>query len=119
MGFGEVVPGEGNFVDWGMEVQAWGIAEPDAGSVSIYPGDEAGRLQWLVLPCLLGDDEAYRVGHGGGYYDRFLAALRASKSQCQTVLPLLSWQYVSEPLPRDPWDIPADHALYPQVDTNH
>lgn len=116
MGFGEVVPQEGSFTDWNLEIQSWGIAEPPLANVSVEAGDAKGKLDWIVLPCLLCDPDGYRIGHGGGYYDRFTASLKEQGSQCRLVLPLLSWQAWPERLPRDPWDVLADYVVRPSTD---
>ena len=33
----------------------------------------ASEIDFAVLPCLCADMRGYRIGHGKGYYDRFLA----------------------------------------------
>jgi 5-formyltetrahydrofolate cyclo-ligase len=48
---------------------AMGIPQPAVG--------EALRPTLLVLPCVGFDARGYRLGYGGGYYDRSLAALDA------------------------------------------
>jgi 5-formyltetrahydrofolate cyclo-ligase len=45
-----------------------GIAEPDAGAPAAAP-------QILLVPLLAFDPAGHRLGYGGGYYDRTLAAL--------------------------------------------
>jgi 5-formyltetrahydrofolate cyclo-ligase len=60
------------------------------------PGDEMGRATWgiaeplpsrpvlepdvVLVPLLAFDTQGYRLGYGGGFYDRTLASLRARKS---------------------------------------
>jgi 5-formyltetrahydrofolate cyclo-ligase len=59
------------------------------------PGDAMGRVQWgiaeplpdkpvlepdiVLVPLLAFDAHGYRLGYGGGFYDRTLARLRAIK----------------------------------------
>jgi 5-formyltetrahydrofolate cyclo-ligase len=59
------------------------------------PGDAMGRVQWgiaeplpdksvlepdiVLVPLLAFDAQGYRLGYGGGFYDRTLARLRAIK----------------------------------------
>ena len=59
------------------------------------PGDAVGRVQWgiaeplpdkpvlepdiVLVPLLAFDAQGYRLGYGGGFYDRTLARLRAIK----------------------------------------
>ncbi|QQS14918.1 MAG: 5-formyltetrahydrofolate cyclo-ligase [Rhodospirillales bacterium] len=46
------------------------------------PGPEAAIVEpdALLVPLLAFDDDGYRLGYGGGYYDRTLAALRARRA---------------------------------------
>jgi 5-formyltetrahydrofolate cyclo-ligase len=48
---------------------AYGIPEPADGAVL----DRGDRLDVVLVPLLACDLRGYRVGYGGGYYDRFLA----------------------------------------------
>lgn len=51
-------------------VNRWGIPEPDPSkSRQILPD----QLDVVLIPLLCFDSSGYRVGYGGGYYDRFLA----------------------------------------------
>jgi 5-formyltetrahydrofolate cyclo-ligase len=44
-----------------------------------HPGEAAEALppDWLLVPVVAFDDTGVRIGHGAGYYDATLAALRA------------------------------------------
>ena len=48
----------------------WGIQEPPATSPAVVP-------DILLVPLLAFDARGFRLGYGGGYYDRTLAVLRA------------------------------------------
>jgi len=50
----------------------WGIAEPLPGRPEVYP-------DIVLVPLLAFDAQGYRLGYGGGFYDRTLAGLRARK----------------------------------------
>lgn len=47
---------------------AYGIEEPDAAAREIVPDD----IDLVLVPALACDRQGYRLGYGGGYYDRFL-----------------------------------------------
>ena len=51
---------------------AYGIPEPASDAPVIDPED----IDLVVLPCMSCDAECNRIGHGAGYYDRYLAKLR-------------------------------------------
>jgi 5-formyltetrahydrofolate cyclo-ligase len=51
---------------------------PGAHGIPVPEGTEAGVPDILVIPALGFTPEGYRLGYGGGYYDRTLAALGAS-----------------------------------------
>ena len=53
-----------------MEAGPYGISEPLAGAPALIP-------QILLVPLLAFDRDGYRLGYGGGFYDRSLAALRS------------------------------------------
>lgn len=55
-----------------MRTVQWGIEEPLTTSPAIVP-------DILLVPLLAFDRHGYRLGYGGGYYDRTLAALRANR----------------------------------------
>lgn len=62
-------------------------------------------LDLVIVPALMADKEGYRLGYGGGFYDRFLATL---KIKTLTALPK---ELVIEKLPRDEFDIPIDNVI--------
>lgn len=86
----------------------FGIPEPD-GSCPILADNDFTRALILV-PALAFDGEGYRLGYGGGYYDRFLAALRESAIP-HTSVGLAYSVCRAAALPREAHDIPVHIIL--------
>ncbi len=82
----------------GLMPGAYGILEPAGNS----PVDTRGAL--CVLPGLAFDRDGYRLGYGGGYYDRFLSSTPGVTS----VAPVRDGFLLSDPLPRGEFDRRAD-----------
>ena len=87
-------------------------SEFEPGPLGIYqPSGQAQPLlttQTLCLvPGLMFDKKGYRVGYGGGYYDRFLSGFPG-----QTV-GLCFRESMTEAIPPDPWDMPVGWIALP------
>ena len=77
----------------------FGIPEPEPFDCQIVRPDNESLI---LLPALSVDLHGYRLGYGGGYYDRYLQRY-SSKGALMAVI----WQQSMscDPLPRDPWDV--------------
>lgn len=62
-------------------------------------------IDLIIVPGLLYDYNGYRIGFGGGYYDRFLS------DYPNKTLSLASQIQLMEKLPHDSYDIPVDHLI--------
>jgi 5-formyltetrahydrofolate cyclo-ligase len=60
-------------------------------------------IDLVLVPALAIDPDGYRLGQGGGFYDRALPLLRAWKHG--VVYP---YERMEHDLPREPWDIAVD-----------
>jgi 5-formyltetrahydrofolate cyclo-ligase len=83
----------------------FGIPEPPETCPVLPLQDYAGAL--ILVPGLVFDDSGYRLGYGGGYYDRFLADLRAASIPVTTVGLAFSCCR-TQTLPREAFDLPVD-----------
>jgi len=60
------------------------------------------ELDLIVVPGLAFSPEGYRIGFGGGYYDRFLPRVRG------VTVGVIYSEFILE-LPVDPWDVPVEY----------
>ena len=77
-----------------LAVGAYGIREPKQDAQRISDFSDAV----VFVPALAFDREGYRLGYGGGYYDRFLSAHRV------TSVGVTYEDFLTDSLPRDPYD---------------
>lgn len=60
-------------------------------------------IDCVLVPALAIDPDGYRLGQGGGFYDRALPKLNAWKHGV-----VFAFEKMEHDLPRDPWDIAVD-----------
>ena len=60
-------------------------------------------IELVLVPALAIDPDGYRLGQGGGFYDRALPLMRAWRHG--VVYP---YERMEHDLPRDPWDLPVN-----------
>ncbi len=77
------------------------IPEPHGGAIS------PGELDILVVPGLAFDRRGYRMGYGGGYYDRLLGRLPSSVAS----LGLAYGAQLVDAIPIEPHDLAVDWIL--------
>ena len=91
--------------DWHPELTGtivknrYGIGEPEA-SLPVVSVEE---VDLILVPCVGCDRSGYRLGYGGGYYDRLLS--QPPWQNKPTLGITFSFAYL-EKLPIDPWDVP-------------
>lgn len=84
---------------------AYGIPEPGVGCPAVSRDD----IDLILVPCLLCDRRGIRLGHGAGYYDRFLAGY-GGVTAC-----LCPPERLQSPLPADAWDVPVSLVVTGQA----
>jgi 5-formyltetrahydrofolate cyclo-ligase len=87
-----------------MAAAAWGIAEPLDDKPVVEP-------DVVLVPLLAFDATGYRLGYGGGYYDRTLAGLRAKKPV--VAIGIAYDEQRVDAVPHDGYDQPLDWILTP------
>jgi 5-formyltetrahydrofolate cyclo-ligase len=65
------------------------------------------KFDLIIVPVLAFDKENYRLGWGGGYYDKFLA----TQSQAQKIGLCFKSGFMRTGLPHEKHDIPLDIVL--------
>ena len=86
----------------------FGIPEPDEACPSLTGKDLTHAL--ILIPALAFDENGYRLGYGGGYYDRFLSFLREAEIP-HTAVGLTYAVCRAATLPRNAHDIPVHIIL--------
>ena len=79
-----------------LELSDFGTKEPCTESVS------PKILDLVIVPALAADKNNFRLGYGGGFYDRFLA-----KNNIYSITPV-PFKLLLEELPTERQDIPID-----------
>jgi 5-formyltetrahydrofolate cyclo-ligase len=74
------------------------------------PFTDLAAIDVVLVPALRMDSDGYRLGQGGGFYDRFLPKVKAWKIGL-----LHDGELSSQKLPREPHDIPLDAAATPDL----
>ncbi|WP_197671715.1 5-formyltetrahydrofolate cyclo-ligase [Geminocystis sp. NIES-3708] len=89
---------------WGdkLEKNCYGINEPFSNSSLI----DVNSVDLILVPSVICDRNGYRLGYGGGYYDRMLEL--PSWKNIPTIGIVFDFAYVSE-LPRESWDKPLNY----------
>jgi 5-formyltetrahydrofolate cyclo-ligase len=86
-----------------LKIGHYGIREPKAENIRPVPREE---IDAILVPAVAFDRRGYRVGYGGGYYDRFLPEV----PRAVRIGAAFSCQIVEE-IPADQHDVPVDRIV--------
>jgi len=89
-----------------LEDGVWGIPAPPEKSPRIAPAE----IDIIIVPCLSCDSTGYRIGYGGGYYDRYIEQLivEGVAGNKPITLALCRENLLQETVPREEHDQPVD-----------
>lgn len=62
-------------------------------------------IDLVIVPALVADENNYRLGYGGGFYDRFLSGLKVTKVVC------IPKELLIETINPEKYDIPVDIVI--------
>ncbi|MCE2483642.1 MAG: 5-formyltetrahydrofolate cyclo-ligase [Alphaproteobacteria bacterium] len=87
-----------------LEASAFGTSVPLGDAPEIAPGA-------VLAPALAVDDRGYRLGYGGGYYDRTLARLRAGAGARPLAIAVCFARQMVDAVPHGDGDQPVDWVV--------
>lgn len=91
-----------------INISNYGISEPHPQAEII----DIQEVDLILVPCVGCDIQGYRLGYGGGYYDRLLSSPHWQKTTKQkaTMGVVFDFAYLPQ-LPIDYWDQPLDGVV--------
>lgn len=108
-------------LDTGLTYNKWGIAEPPPTLADGTPREDphdissgGTGLDLIILPGVAFDVHGGRLGHGKGYYDRYVHKTRAMQpASPPATIALALREQIVEAVPRDAADEPCDTLVTP------
>lgn len=86
-----------------LSAGSYGIAEPSSDLPLFDP--EGQSCSVCFIPAVAADKNGYRIGYGGGYYDRFLSGFNG------TLAAVTFSDFLFDKVPRGQYDIQADFTV--------
>ena len=86
----ELTPGSYNIMEPSDELPAFDVSEAETCNVA------------CIVPAVVFDKKGFRIGYGGGYYDRYLAGFRGTK------LGLVYRDFIVNSVPHGRFDLTVD-----------
>ncbi|RUO20483.1 5-formyltetrahydrofolate cyclo-ligase [Aliidiomarina iranensis] len=93
-----------------MNKNQFAIPEPKLACENILP---LANIDLLCMPLVAFDAHGNRLGMGGGFYDRTLAAYQKGRYPHLQLMGIAHDCQQAEALPAAAWDIPLQHVLTP------
>ena len=84
-----------------LKAGSYGILEPESDARVISKEE----IDVILVPALAFDREGYRLGYGGGYYDKFLESFSGR------AIGLAFSDCITDKLPREAFDKPVDEVV--------
>ncbi|MBF2064960.1 MAG: 5-formyltetrahydrofolate cyclo-ligase [Calothrix sp. C42_A2020_038] len=85
-----------------LNTNAYGTKEPSSNAPTIEPSE----VDLILVPCVACDYQGYRLGYGGGYYDRMFSI--AEWQAIPTVGIVFEFAYLPK-IPIESWDQPLQY----------
>ncbi|WP_416675507.1 5-formyltetrahydrofolate cyclo-ligase [Egbenema bharatensis] len=82
-----------------LEINRYQIPEPPPDAPQLH----ADEVDLILVPAVACDRQGYRLGYGGGFYDRLLSSPEWANKP--TIGIVFDWAFLPQ-LPTDPWDRP-------------
>jgi 5-formyltetrahydrofolate cyclo-ligase len=99
-----MIPSEIFSIEDDLAPGTMGILEPVEGRIRKLEPEE---IDLVIVPGIIFSTDRYRIGYGGGYYDRFLPALR---NDCLKAGVAFEFQ-IRDRVPVESHDIPVDMVI--------
>ena len=87
-----------------LEPKTFGILEPREDEIKKF---DAKKLDLVIVPGVVFDENGHRIGYGYGYYDRFLQKLSNNTVKIGLAFEL----QLIEKIPKEGHDIPVDFVI--------
>lgn len=88
----------------GLHRSTYGVLEPELGDrCHLYTKE----IDLIIVPGVAFDRNGHRLGHGGGYYDRFLKTMNP---KIPRIALAFDFQILPK-IPREIWDMPVDRIV--------
>lgn len=100
----QLIPFQVLDLDSSISIGIWGIREPNQ---KICPPVNIQDIDVVIVPAVAYDINCYRLGYGGGFYDRFLVKLKPS-----TITIGIAFDFqIFDDIPKEPHDARLNYVI--------